>query len=508
MYSKKRYNYQFRLFVPIAAILWVFATALGIFHYQRSERLRMESLRQDIDHITSFLVKSFDSSGEVDKKTIRENYLSFLDWFYVNTDLDDISVTIWDNQNNCVNTHIGNIDNIPLPDGYDNEFEGKVPTGKVSVLNEDGEIEQVELSTKFYYMARKTPNKRYTVMTMMPFSTSNYEPYSSVYLWVLFVVTAIMTILIYIYTSHISKNVIAMHDFIEKGNKGEPIMQTEFANDELGDIGREIVALFDSRQRAFEEIENEHEIAIKAVQEKNNAKIELTNNINHELKTPIGILKGYIDTIIENPDMEEDIRTHFLNNCTTQITRLTDMVNDLSMIARLESGISNIPTEKLDMEYIVSTTSSDLSESGVVGNMKFVIDIPKGTFIRGNYNLFSNMVANLAKNAVAYSGGTEMGMKMIATNKRFYTFSFYDNGKGIADEYIPRLFERFFRVDSGRSRKKGGTGLGLPIVKTTVLTLGGTISARNRKGGGLEFIFTVPVWKDEESNNEGINKEK
>ena len=505
MYSRKRFSYQLRLFIPIALILWLFAAALGVFHYERGMNQRELALKSDVDHIASFLVKSYDSSATEGTKSIRDKYLAFLDSFYVQSSLDDISVTIYDNQNKRVENHSGNIDKMPLPDGYENDYAGRIPTGKVNILKQDGSVEEFDIKRNFYYSARRTQDQRYTVMVMMPFITGANTFYSMTYLWMLFGATVLITFFIYLYTSHISKNVIAMKRFVEKEYKGESDSSPEFANDELGDIGRKIVELYESRQRAFEEIENEHEIALKATEEKNNLRLELTNNINHELKTPIGILKGYIDTIIDTPDMDEEIRSHFLRNCTVQIGRLTDMVTDLSMIARLEGGASNIPTEKLDMNYIVNSCKSDFSNSNLLGDMDFKINIPEETYIKGNFNLLNNMIANLAKNAVAYSGGTEIGVKMLAKNKRFYSFSFYDNGKGIPEEYVPRLFERFFRVDSGRSRKKGGTGLGLPIVKTTLQTLGGTISARNRKEGGLEFIFTIPIWNDSENKTTDKN---
>ncbi len=225
-------------------------------------------------------------------------------------------------------------------------------------------------------------------------------------------------------------------------------------------------------------------------------KRQMSDNINHELKTPIGIIKGYVDTMIENPDMDEQTKHHFLTKTSQQVTRLTEMLNDISTITRLEEAGSSIPVEKIDFHDVVFTTANDVVESGLNGTMELEYDIPFDSYIKGNFNLLAEVLTNLTKNAVAYSGGSLMGIKMIAKNKHFYTFSFYDNGKGIDPEHLPHIFDRFYRVDSGRSRKKGGTGLGLPIVKNTIITLGGTISVRNRKGGGLEFIFTLPVWND------------
>lgn len=105
--------------------------------------------------------------------------------------------------------------------------------------------------------------------------------------------------------------------------------------------------------------------------------------------------------------------------------------------------------------------------------------------------MLTSAISNLFKNAAIHSRGTRIGMSLVSESENFYTFSFWDNGQGVSEEHIPHLFERFYRVDAGRSRKSGGTGLGLPIVKNTIDSLGGAISVYNRSKGGLEFLFTL-----------------
>ncbi len=139
---------------------------------------------------------------------------------------------------------------------------------------------------------------------------------------------------------------------------------------------------------------------------------------------------------------------------------------------------------------------SDLAESDILGDMEFVYDIPTDCIIRGNASLLSAMIMNLAKNAAAYSKGTECGVRLDGEDKNFYRFVFFDNGNGVGEEHLPHLFERFYRVDSGRSRKTGGTGLGLPIVQNTIHAHGGSIEVRNNPEGGLEFIYTLPKIKN------------
>jgi two-component system OmpR family sensor kinase/two-component system phosphate regulon sensor histidine kinase PhoR len=133
----------------------------------------------------------------------------------------------------------------------------------------------------------------------------------------------------------------------------------------------------------------------------------------------------------------------------------------------------------------------------MLGAMEFSYDLPLQLPVRGNANLLSAMLMNLARNAANYSGGDQCALEAIESNDRdYFHFCFYDNGSGVPEEALPRLFDRFYRVDSGRARKSGGTGLGLAIVYNTVTAHGGTISCANRPGAGLEIRFTLPKLKN------------
>ena len=168
------------------------------------------------------------------------------------------------------------------------------------------------------------------------------------------------------------------------------------------------------------------------------------------------------------------------------------MLNDISTITRLNESTATIPTEKLNFHDLVYTIVNDVIESGSNNEMELTFDIPLNCYINGNSSLLNSTILNLIKNSVAYSRGTLMRLEMIGESLKFYTFRYYDNGTGVDEEHIPYLFDRFYRIDAGRSRKAGGTGLGLPIVKNTILTHGGKITVRNRPQGGLEFTFTLP----------------
>ncbi len=193
--------------------------------------------------------------------------------------------------------------------------------------------------------------------------------------------------------------------------------------------------------------------------------------------------------------MDEASRTHFLRKAQEHVDRLVNLIADVSAITRLEEGGELISTEELDYHDVAYTISSDLEESGALGKMSFNFDIPLDCKINGNYNLLSGMIINLCKNAAAYSKGDLCELILTGEDEKYYHFEFRDNGVGVGEEHLPHLFERFYRIDSGRSRKAGGTGLGLPIVQNTVIAHGGTITVENGELGGLAFKFSLPKYR-------------
>ncbi|MDE6199813.1 MAG: sensor histidine kinase, partial [Muribaculaceae bacterium] len=307
---------------------------------------------------------------------------------------------------------------------------------------------------------------------------------------------ASITIATYIAARHLTKNIRLLREFVSKASDDHDFVALDkFANDDLGEISRQVVNMYNMRKAALASRELEHRVALKATEERSNLKRQLTNNISHELKTPAGIIKGYIDTIIENPEMDDESRNHFLLKTQEHIQRLCNILNDLSAMTRLEDGAQNISLERIDFREFIDNLACDVEESGIIGDMEFKTKIPENCFVKGNNSLLTGAIMNLVKNSAAYSKGTEMSLRMLTENQRFYTFVFADNGQGVPEESIPMLFERFYRVDKGRSRKAGGTGLGLPIVRSSLNTIGGSISVNNGDEGGLEFIFTLQKWR-------------
>ena len=266
----------------------------------------------------------------------------------------------------------------------------------------------------------------------------------------------------------------------------------QFADDELGDIARHIIALYGRLREATNDIQREHDNALHEQQEKLRIKRQLTNNINHELKTPVAAIQGYLETMTTAKDMTEEERDAFIAKCYAHCQRLTQLLNDVSTITRLEDGSSRIERESVDLRALVDEIASDVALLSDDKRMRVNVDLPAPMQVLGNSTLLMSILKNLTDNAIAYSGGRDIYIRCIDESPTMYTISFADNGIGVDGDHINHIFERFYRIDKGRSRKLGGTGLGLSIVKNAVLFHGGDIKVTNRKIGGLEFTFTLP----------------
>ncbi len=276
-------------------------------------------------------------------------------------------------------------------------------------------------------------------------------------------------------------------------NGGNIDSMPKFANDELGDLSRHIIDLYGRLHQASSDVEREHNKALHEQQEKLRLKRQLTNNINHELKTPVAAIQGYLETMISSKDMSDEERMAFIEKSYAHCQRLTQLLQDVSTITRLEDGSSHIACEGVELRALIDEIASEVALLPDDKRMRVNVELPEQLMVKGNSTLLMSIFKNLTDNAIAYSGGRDIYVRLVDKDAAFYTLSFADNGIGIDEEHIGHIFERFYRIDKGRSRKLGGTGLGLSIVKNAVLFHGGDISVKNRKVGGLEFTITLPI---------------
>ena len=229
----------------------------------------------------------------------------------------------------------------------------------------------------------------------------------------------------------------------------------------------------------------------EAEQERNRLKRQLTNNINHELKTPVASIQVCLETLLSGINLSEEKRQELIERCYTNNDRLRRLLNDVSLITRMEDGSALIGKERVVINDIIGEMAKELEMLPEDERLRLHTDFGDEVIIDGNPSLIGSIFRNLTENAIAYSEGRNIYISLLENNDKLCRIRFEDDGKGVELKHLSHLFERFYRVDKGRSRQKGGTGLGLAIVKHAVQFHGGTITVTNRPNGGLRFEFTL-----------------
>lgn len=220
-------------------------------------------------------------------------------------------------------------------------------------------------------------------------------------------------------------------------------------------------------------------------------KQQLTSNIAHELKTPLASIKGYLETILST-DVPDDKQKYFIEKAFAQSERLSDLINDISLISNIEDAGDLFEFKKLNIRRIIDDVIENLSSRLDASHIKCEIQVGTSVELNGNDSLIFSIFQNFVENSINYAGeNITISINQYLEDENYYYFSYSDNGPGIPEEHLQRIFERFYRVDKGRSRETGGTGLGLSIVKNAVQLHKGEVSVRNRPEGGLEYLFSL-----------------
>ncbi len=221
-------------------------------------------------------------------------------------------------------------------------------------------------------------------------------------------------------------------------------------------------------------------------------KQQMTNNIAHELRTPVSSIRGYLETLTVCRDISAEKRNMFLDRAYVQVMRLSDLIRDIGMITKIEEAPEQLHKEKINLKNVFDEVTDELRPR--IEEMGILVEnaLDPALSVNGNPSLIYAVFRNLMENSLKYAGKEiKIHIECYAKGDGYCHFSYYDTGKGVPEEHLSKIFERFYRVSEGRTRDDGGSGLGLSIVRNAIAFHKGDVRALNRKGGGLEFLFSL-----------------
>jgi len=477
-------SFQKNLFFSIGSIFLLFAACFSIYQYQREKDYKVDILHSRLQMFNYEIMQSIDNSTKTEQAV--DDYIRSLN-------IKGLRITILDTQGRVLQDSY-------KPDVTSLENHLERPEIQIALAQGNGfDKRRHSESTKetYFYSATvfrdmklpKAPSQGIIIRSAIPYSAELTESLKAdnTYIYFAIALTLSLGLVLYLNTHRISRHISYLREFAVKAEQGEELdheLERRLPDDELGEISHTIITLYWKLRHSEED--------------KQRFKRQLTQNAAHELKTPNASIHGFLESILDNPDMPQEKRQHFLERCYAQSERMSKLLSDMSQLAQLEDA--SLDSTHLDnkeerkqtdvvpiIQNVIEDTLLQLQEKGIQVELNLPQDIyiesPLAEPVESLYSLFRN----LFDNTIAYA--TNATKIMLSYNQQEFTFA--DNGIGIPLEHQPYIFERFYRVDKGRSRKLGGTGLGLAIVKNVVTAHGGSIQASETPGGGLTIRFTL-----------------
>ena len=466
MAGKIRLSFQMRVFLTVLALCWLLVGVFMVLQYHREKEFKASLLDARLQMHNDRILEDIRQGQHIEDIVAR-----------IGTPVEGLRITLIDKDGHVV---YDNNKHIALPPTNHNdrpEIKAARASGSGHAVERLSESDDVN----YFYSARLGSNGM-VVRSAAPYTHNlvDFLKADSKLLWIMAALTLVMSLAVFLSTHKISLSITRLNRFAEKAERGERIYNDEaFPNDELGSIASNIVQLYVQR-------DEQHRKALMLEQDKIRLKKQLTNNINHELKTPVASILLCLDLLGDHPELAVEKKQEFMDKIRINAQRLNALLKDVSTITRMDEGANLIKKEHVDLTSLVREI---VEEERLKTDMTISLSMPK-LAIYGNRILLESIFRNLIDNAIAYSGASEM--KITATPDAHFTIS--DNGCGIPSEHLPHIFERFYRVDKGRSRAAGGTGLGLSIVRNAVAIHGGDIKAESTNG--LTYTFQLKVNKN------------
>ncbi|WP_304633923.1 cell wall metabolism sensor histidine kinase WalK [uncultured Muribaculum sp.] len=460
--NRIRFSFHSRVLLLVLTMSWLLVGTFMVFQYRREKAFKEQLLDCELQMHNRRILDDIARGVPVD---------SIID--HIGSPLDNLRISLIDNDGNVI---FDNNDSTPFPSG-DHNSRPEVIEARKSGIGHSVSRYSVSDNCSYFYSAMRGDDG-IVIRSAAPYTHSLQEVLKadSSILWIMIAFAIVLSLASYVASHKISLSIRRLNLFAEKAEKGERIYNDEaFPHDELGSIASHIVRLYIQR-------DEQHREALRQEKDKIRLKKQLTNNINHELKTPVASILVCLELLRDHPEMLPEEKKRELNDrIFANAQRLNSLLKDVAAITRMDEGEEMIEKAPVDLAELVNDV---VAEERLRTSMNITVDMPQ-LKISGNRQLLESIFRNLIDNAISYSGGSEIVIK--ADSEGNFTVS--DNGCGVPDEHLPHIFERFYRIDKGRSRAAGGTGLGLSIVRNAVGIHGSDISVTNN--GGLQFRFRL-----------------
>ncbi len=460
--NRIRFSFHSRVLLLVLTMSWLLVGTFMVFQYRREKAFKEQLLDCELQMHNRRILDDIARGMPVD---------SIID--HIGSPLDNLRISLIDNDGNVI---FDNNDSTPFPSG-DHNSRPEVIEARKSGIGHSVSRYSVSDNCSYFYSAMRGDDG-IVIRSAAPYTHSLQEVLKadSSILWIMIAFAIVLSLASYVASHKISLSIRRLNLFAEKAEKGERIYNDEaFPHDELGSIASHIVRLYIQR-------DEQHREALRQEKDKIRLKKQLTNNINHELKTPVASILVCLELLRDHPEMLPEEKKRELNDrIFANAQRLNSLLKDVAAITRMDEGEEMIEKAPVDLAELVNDV---VAEERLRTSMNITVDMPQ-LKISGNRQLLESIFRNLIDNAISYSGGSEIVIK--ADSEGNFTVS--DNGCGVPDEHLPHIFERFYRIDKGRSRGAGGTGLGLSIVRNAVGIHGSDISVTNN--GGLQFRFRL-----------------
>ena len=468
-------SFQRNLLLSIGGVFLLFAICFSVYQYKREKEYKIDILHSRLQMYNYEMVQTVGKDSMSSSRLFRD--------YVLHHQMEGLRVSVIDKEGRVIF------------DSYDTDVEAlgnHLQRTEIQQALREGsgyDIKRMSQSTHETYFYSATRFGDVIVRAAVPYSAELTRSLQAdnTYIYFSGVLTLLLGIVLYYITHRISRHIGYLREFAVKAEEGEELdheLERRLPDDELGDISHTIIMLYWKLRHSEED-----KVRIKR---------QLTQNAAHELKTPAASIHGYLESILDHPDMPESKKNHFLERCYAQSERMSKLLQDMSALTKLDEMDDSHSREKYHQVNILQIIQSALDDTALQLHDKGItpsLQVPRHIEVLGDASLIYSIFRNLIDNAIAYATGASylsiVSKEAESEGRHFYEFLVSDNGPGVEPLHLDHLFERFYRIDKGRSRKLGGTGLGLAIVKNAVAAHGGTATAQLTPGGGLTIRFTL-----------------